>query len=214
MANLRRERVRGRAVLVGNVMIDTLVANLERARASGARTRLGLADRPYAVATFHRPSNVDSPQSAAKIVSALRVLAGFFEVVLPMHPRTRESFEKFGLLSALSALPRLHLVEPLGYFDFIGLVESSRVVVTDSGGIQEETTYLGVPCLTMRENSERPSTIELGTNLLIGSDPDRLRSELECIAAGTFKRGTVPPLWDGKAALRIVADLEAFLATQ
>jgi UDP-N-acetylglucosamine 2-epimerase (non-hydrolysing) len=168
--------------------------------------------RGYAVATFHRPSNVDSRNSASRVVDALRLLAGFCPVVFPVHPRTRESFDRFGLLSALAACPGVHLVEPLGYFDFIGLVERCRVVVTDSGGIQEETTYLKVPCLTMRENSERPSTISIGTNLLIGSDLERLRAELENISSGRFKRGAVPPLWDGEAAERIVADIEAFLS--
>jgi UDP-N-acetylglucosamine 2-epimerase (non-hydrolysing) len=176
------------------------------------RARLGLEDRKYAVATFHRPSNVDSRDSASRVVDALRLLAGFCPVVFRVHPRTRDSFERFGLLSALAACPGVHLVEPMGYFDFIGLVERSRVVVTDSGGLQEETTYLKVPCLTMRENSERPSTISIGTNLLIGSDLGRLGAELENISSGRFKPGAVPPLWDGKAAERIVADLEAFLS--
>ena len=212
MANLRKEHIRGRAMLVGNVMIDTLVANLDRARSSGVRARLGLEGGKYAVATFHRPSNVDSKESAAKVVGALRLVAGFFPVVLPIHPRTKESFGRFGFLDVLAATPGLHLVEPMGYFDFIGLVEPCRVVVTDSGGIQEETTYLNVPCLTMRENSERPSTIAVGTNLLIGSDLDRLRSELENISAGKFKQGSVPPFWDGRTAERIVADIEAFLS--
>jgi UDP-N-acetylglucosamine 2-epimerase (non-hydrolysing) len=212
ITNLRLEQVPGRALLVGNVMIDTLVANLERARGSKVRARLDLVGRAYAVATFHRPSNVDSMRSAAKVVEAIRVLAAYFPVVFPLHPRTRESFDRFGLLESLAATPGLRLVDPMGYFDFIGLVESCSAVVTDSGGIQEETTYLGVPCLTMRENSERPSTISLGSNLLIGADLDRLRSELNKIAAGTFKRGSVPPLWDGKAAERIVADIESFLS--
>lgn len=211
MANLRKECVRGKAILVGNVMIDTLVANLDRARGSGIRARLGLEGGTYAVATFHRPSNVDSKDSAAKVVDALRLLAGFFPVVLPIHPRTRESFDRFGFLDVLAAIPGLRQVEPMGYVDFIGLVEQCRVVVTDSGGVQEETTYLGVPCLTMRENSERPSTILVGTNLLIGSDLERLRLELENISAGRFKHGSVPPLWDGRTAERIVADIEAFL---
>jgi UDP-N-acetylglucosamine 2-epimerase (non-hydrolysing) len=212
MVNLRSEAVPGKAMLVGNVMIDTLIANLDRARRSDVRARLGLEDRKYAVATFHRPSNVDSRDSASRVVDALRLLAGFCPVVFPVHPRTRDSFERFVLLSALAACPGVHLVEPMGYFDFIGLVERSRVVVTDSGGIQEETTYLKVPCLTMRENSERPSTISIGTNLLIGSDLGRLGAELENISSGRFKPGAVPPLWDGKAAERIVADLEAFLS--
>jgi len=212
MANLRNERVPGKAMLVGNVMIDTLVANLGRARSSDVRARLGLEGEKYAVTTFHRPSNVDSKESAAKVVDALRLVARFFPVVLPIHPRTKESFDRFGFLDVLAATSGLQLVEPMGYFDFIGLVERCKVVVTDSGGIQEETTYLGIPCLTMRENSERPSTISLGTNLLIGSDLERLKSELENISAGKFKKGSVPPFWDGRAAERIVADIEAFLS--
>ncbi len=212
MANLRNERIPGKAILVGNVMIDTLVANLGRARGSDVRARLGLEGEKYAVATFHRPSNVDSKESAAKVVDALRLVARFFPVVLPVHPRTKESFDRFGFLDVLAATPGLQLVEPMGYFDFIGLVEPCKVVVTDSGGIQEETTYLGIPCLTMRENSERPSTISVGTNLLIGSDLERLGSELENISAGTFKKGSVPPLWDGGTAERIVADIERFLS--
>ncbi len=212
MANLRNERISGKAILVGNVMIDTLVTNLGRARSSDVRARLGLEGENYAVATFHRPSNVDSKESAAKVVDALRLVARFFPVILPIHPRTKESFDRLGFLDVLAATPDLQLVEPMGYFDFIGLVEQCKVVVTDSGGIQEETTYLGIPCLTMRENSERPSTISLGTNLLIGSDLERLRSELESISAGKFKKGSVPPLWDGKTAERIVADIEAFLS--
>ena len=212
MANLSSERVAGRALLVGNVMIDTLVAHLDRARTSRMGARLGLEAGNYAVATFHRPSNVDSKESAARVVDALRRVAGFFPVVLPIHPRTRESFRQFGFLEALAASPGIHLVEPLGYFDFIGLVSQCKVVVTDSGGIQEETTYLGIPCLTMRQNTERPSTVSVGTNVLIGSDADRLESELGNIAAGRFKKGSVPPLWDGRAAERIVADIEAFLS--
>jgi UDP-N-acetylglucosamine 2-epimerase (non-hydrolysing) len=212
MENLRNERVPGKAILVGNVMIDTLIANLGRAKGSDIRARLGLDGGNYAVATFHRPSNVDSKHSAGKVVDALRLVAGFFPVVLPIHPRTKESFDRFGFLDVLAETPGLKLVEPMGYFDFIGLVKQCKVVVTDSGGIQEETTYLGVPCLTMRENSERPSTISVGTNLLIGSDLERLKSELENISAGKFKKGSVPPFWDGRAAERIVADIEAFLS--
>ncbi len=212
IVNLRNERIPGKAILVGNVMIDTLVANLGRARSSDIRTRLGLEGGKYAVATFHRPSNVDSKESAAKVVDALRLVTRFFPVVLPIHPRAKESFDRFGFLDLLAATRGLQLVEPMGYFDFIGLVEKCKVVVTDSGGIQEETTYLGVPCLTMRENSERPSTISVGTNLLIGSDLERLGLELENISAGKFKKGSVPPFWDGRAAERIMADIEAFLS--
>jgi UDP-N-acetylglucosamine 2-epimerase (non-hydrolysing) len=212
MTNLRNEGVPGKAVLVGNVMIDTLIANLGAASSSDVRARLRLESGQYAVATFHRPSNVDSKDSAGKVVDALRLVTGFFPVVLPIHPRTKESFDRFGFLAVLAATPGLQLVEPMGYFDFIGLVRQCKVVVTDSGGIQEETTYLGVPCLTMRENSERPSTISIGTNLLIGSDLGRLKSELKNISEGRFKKGSVPPFWDGRTAERIVADIEAFLS--
>jgi UDP-N-acetylglucosamine 2-epimerase (non-hydrolysing) len=212
MINLRNERVSGKALLVGNVMIDTLVAQLDRARSSDIGGRLGLESGKYAVATFHRPSNVDSKDSAARVVETLRLVARSFPVVLPIHPRTKQSFRKFEFLDLLAATPGLRLVEPMGYFDFIGLVARCKLVVTDSGGIQEETTYLGIPCFTMRENTERPSTIAVGTNVLIGSDLDRLRSELESLAGGNFKRGSVPPLWDGRAAERIVADIEAFLS--
>jgi len=212
IANLCREDVPGRAVLVGNVMIDTLVANLPRARESDIRTRLSLDRSNYAVATFHRPSNVDSRESAAKVVDALRAIAGFFPVVLPIHPRTRASFHRLGFLDLLAATSGVRLVEPMGYFDFIGLVEGSSVVVTDSGGIQEETTYLGVPCLTMRDNSERPSTILIGSNLLIGSDLARLTAELENVSSGRFKKSAIPPFWDGLAAQRIVDDIEQFFS--
>ena len=212
MVNLRNEGNNGRAVLVGNVMIDTLAAHLAQARDSHVGKRLGLKGRRYAVATFHRPSNVDSVDSAVKIVEALCLVARFYPVVLPIHPRTKESFAKFRLLEILAATPGVHLVEPMGYFDFIGLVADCKVVVTDSGGIQEETTYLGIPCLTMRENTERPSTVSVGTNVLIGSNVDQLGSELESIAANRFKKGAVPPLWDGRAAERIVADIEVFLS--
>lgn len=212
LVNLRNENVPGKAILVGNVMIDTLIANLGRARNSNIRGQLGLQSGKYAVATFHRPSNVDAIESAAKVVDALRLVARYFPVVLPIHPRTKESFRRFGFMDSLTAISGLQLVEPMGYFDFIGLVEQCRVVVTDSGGIQEETTYLGVPCLTMRENSERPSTILVGTNILIGSDLERLRLELENISAGRFKKGSVPLFWDGRTADRIVADLESFLS--
>ena len=144
-------------------------------------------------------------------MEALRLVVEYFPVVFPIHPRTKESFGRFGFLDVLAATPGLHLVEPMGYFDFVGLIKPCRVVVTDSGGIQEETTYLGVPCLTMRENSERPVTISVGTNLLIGSDLERLKLELENISAGKFKKGSIPPLWDGRTAERIVADIEAYL---
>ena len=212
MTNLKNEKVTGRALLVGNVMIDTLVANLAEARRARVHATLGLTPRHYAVATFHRPSNVDSRDASERVIEALNIVTRLHPVVFPLHPRTRESWRSAGLLDSVLANPGIRIVEPMGYFDFIGLVEQSRVVITDSGGIQEETTFLGIPCLTMRENTERPSTVEVGSNLLIGSDLARLADELHSIGRGTFKTGSIPALWDGRAAERIVADLESFLA--
>ena len=210
--NLAREALPGKVSLVGNVMIDTLVANLGRARESDIVQRLGLADGEYLVATFHRPSNVDRLETLTAVVETLEQLCARAPLVLPLHPRTRKSAEQHGLLERLQSIPRLTLTAPLGYLDFMRLVSTSRAVVTDSGGVQEETTYLGVPCLTMRENTERPSTIDVGTNVLIGSDRGRLLHHVDEIIAGRFKKGALPPLWDGKAAERIVAELLGELA--
>lgn len=203
-ANLQREGVpAGRIRRVGNVMIDTLVRLLPQAEGRPVFDALGLApDAPYCLVTLHRPSNVDQPDSLADILRALDDISRRVPVIFPVHPRTRAQ------LAALNIAPdgaRLRLVEPLGYLDFLALQRRAAVVVTDSGGIQEETTYLGVPCLTLRENTERPITVEIGTNRLIGHDLARLRREVEAILNGGAKRGAIPPLWDGHAAERIAA---------
>ncbi|MFN8391633.1 MAG: UDP-N-acetylglucosamine 2-epimerase (non-hydrolyzing) [Bdellovibrionota bacterium] len=211
LENLAREQVPGRAELVGNVMIDTLVYQLERARKTTKLSELGLTPGSYIVSTFHRPSNVDSRETLEKLLEILELVTSFGSLVLPLHPRTQHSMESFGLADRLRGIENLHLTPPLGYLDFIGLVASAKAVVTDSGGIQEETTYLGIPCLTMRENTERPVTIDLGSNMLIGSDLNKLRTELERIKLGRYKKGAIPPLWDGHAAERIVRDLAAQL---
>lgn len=207
LKNLAREQNAGERLLVGNVMIDTLVHDLPRAKASKKKDDLGLKDGRYFVATFHRPSNVDTKDMLEGLVETIKEIAAVDPLVLPLHPRTRASLERFGLLGVLKSIPGLIVCEPLGYTDFIGLIQSSKAVITDSGGIQEETTYLGIPCLTMRENTERPVTVDVGTNVLIGSSRQRLREELERISLGTFKKGAIPPLWDGRAAERIVAHL-------
>jgi UDP-N-acetylglucosamine 2-epimerase (non-hydrolysing) len=204
LRNLENEGAPGRAFLVGNVMIDTLVAHLERARETRSAERLGVAGKDYLVTTFHRPSNVDTVESLSRLVEALGAMSERLPVVLPLHPRTRASLERHALSTEIADIPGLTLTEPLGYLDFIGLVAGARGVVTDSGGIQEETTYLDIPCVTMRENTERPVTIEVGTNELVGSDFERLIEHVDAIAAGRFKRGAIPDLWDGRAALRIV----------
>jgi UDP-N-acetylglucosamine 2-epimerase (non-hydrolysing) len=212
MQHLAAERVPGRVFFVGNVMIDTLVRHLPAAEGRSVHASLGLARAGYAVATSHRPSNVDQPESLRHLVDTLRALCARLPVVLPLHPRTRARAASYGLLDVLVGLPGLLLTEPLGYLDFLGLVRNSRLVVTDSGGIQEETTYLGIPCLTMRENTERPITVDVGTNTLVGSDRALLLRAVDDVMGGRFKRGRVPDLWDGRAAERIVETLLAQLA--
>jgi UDP-N-acetylglucosamine 2-epimerase (non-hydrolysing) len=210
--NLRREGVAADKVhLVGNVMIDTLLRHRERAEQSRVLDTLGVQAGGYAVLTLHRPSNVDDPAVLAKLLDALEVITSDGPMVFPVHPRTRAKLEQFGLAARVAAQPALRLVDPIGYLDFLKLMAHARIVLTDSGGIQEETTILGVPCLTLRENTERPVTVELGTNRLVGQQPDRiLAAYREAIAARGVHRPP-PPLWDGGAAARIVAALREAL---
>ena len=203
--NLRAEGIAGDAVhLVGNVMIDTLLRHRERAEASSVLGDLGLEAGCYAVLTLHRPSNVDDPAVLARFLDVLEVVAEDGPVVFPVHPRTRSALGRFGLADRVAAIQGLRLLEPVGYLDFLKLMASARVVFTDSGGIQEETTILSVPCLTLRENTERPITAEVGTNQLVGQDPDRILAAYRQVLAGSAGSGSAPPLWDGSAAQRIV----------
>jgi UDP-N-acetylglucosamine 2-epimerase (non-hydrolysing) len=176
------------------VMIDSLVRLLPMATKAEAN---GFPPR-YALVTLHRPSNVDDCQALRRILDCLVSVSGELGVVFPIHPRTRQRIRQFGIETK-----NLYLLEPMPYVDFLALQARAAVVITDSGGIQEETTYLGVPCLTLRRNTERPITVELGTNILIGDDMARLGTELSKILAGNAKRGTIPPLWDGSASKRI-----------
>ncbi|HZT41922.1 MAG TPA: UDP-N-acetylglucosamine 2-epimerase (non-hydrolyzing) [Chthonomonadaceae bacterium] len=194
---------------VGNVMIDTLLHHRERSKQSDILSRLGQSPKGYAVCTLHRPSNVDSAQAAENTVRALEMLAKRLPVVLPLHPRTQARLEQFGLAERARAGGRVQIVEPLGYLDFLALMDQASLVFTDSGGIQEETTVLGVPCFTFRENTERPITITEGTNRLIGLDPCRLASALDELMAGQTPSGRIPEYWDGKAAQRILDVLTA-----
>lgn len=184
---------------VGNTMIDTLVAVRERLDSAAARERVGVQDGAYLVVTLHRPALVDGPL-LADAIEALAQVASTLPVVFPVHPRTRAAIEALG-----TDLPAgLRLLDPLGYLDFLALVASAAGVLTDSGGIQEETTYLGIPCFTLRDNTERPVTIELGTNVLLGLAPQRIAEVPDLIAAAAAREARVPPLWDGRAAERIV----------
>lgn len=203
--NLVREGIPSAKIFrVGNVMIDTLRKYEPMARARQAAAALGLAPRGYAVLTLHRPSNVDEPAAFDRILGGLEAIVPRCPVVFPVHPRTRRRLAEFGLEARLERLGNLRLCAPLGYLAFVSLLMEARFVMTDSGGIQEETTALGVPCLTLRENTERPITAELGTNRVIGTHPDRIAAEAARLLDGDERRGEIPPLWDGKAALRIV----------
>ena len=202
--NLRAEGIPAERIrFVGNVMIDSLYAQLERASRSRVREDLGVKGMPYAVVTLHRPSNVDDRETLARILSALRRVGERVPVVFPIHPRTRARLEEFGLTESVNdAAPRLRLTEPLGYLDFLRLMSGAKLVLTDSGGLQEETTALNIPCLTLRENTERPITVTLGTNRVVGTDAERVvREAFDSLDA---RRESVPPLWDGQAADRIL----------
>jgi UDP-N-acetylglucosamine 2-epimerase (non-hydrolysing) len=207
--NLLREGIDSQKIYrVGNVMIDTLVRLLPVAERV-ARTD-GIFDNPYALVTLHRPSNVDDPARLRRLLQVLTTISRDIPVVFPVHPRTRKRIQELNG-SDWAPSQALRLVDPVGYTEFLALQIHAKLVVTDSGGIQEETTYLGIPCLTVRPNTERPITTTIGTNLLVGDDLDRLLVEARRTLAGDRRRGRVPPLWDGQAAQRIV---EVVLATQ
>ena len=185
---------------VGNVMIDTLVRLLPHTGDSELLERLRLPDNTYALVTLHRPSNVDDPDSLSNIIDALNEIASDISVIFPVHPRTHRMLHDSDITRFSK---NLHIVEPVGYLEFLGLQRDAAFVITDSGGIQEESTYLGIPCLTVRENTERPLTVTLGTNILVGRDMERLKAEAKNILSGKAKTGVVPPLWDGRAGERI-----------
>lgn len=199
-AHLLREGIPAdRIVRVGNVMIDTLVSFLPQIEAAG---RSGLPDR-YVLVTLHRPGNVDDAGALSRIVTVLDSIANRLPVVFPVHPRTRQRLSAAGL----SFAGDVRLCDPMDYLDFLRAQRFATLVVTDSGGVQEETTFLGVPCLTLRPNTERPITLEIGTNTLVGSDPEALPIAVENVLRGNGRPGASIPLWDGRAAERIVASL-------
>jgi UDP-N-acetylglucosamine 2-epimerase (non-hydrolysing) len=205
VVNLRHEGVADEKVfLVGNVMIDTLLRNRAKAEASVILDDLHLAEGRYVVLTLHRPANVDDPAVLARLLDALEVIQADQPVVFPVHPRTAKRLEAFGLVDRAGALDGLRVIEPIGYLDFLKLMASARLVMTDSGGIQEETTILEVPCLTLRQTTERPVTVTVGSNRLVGSDPADILAAYRDLRAGRWRQPRTPELWDGGAAERIV----------
>ena len=216
--NLMREGVAEERVhFVGNVMIDSLLSNREHAHpAAQVLLMAGVAqevlDEPcgYGVVTLHRPSNVDRLDRLAPLLSVLREVSERIPLVFALHPRTRANIERFALLDLLAS-DRIVLLPPQGYLEMLGLLTRARLVLSDSGGLQEETTALGVPCLTMRENTERPITVDQGTNTLVGRDPHAIRKGVDEILSGAGKTGRIPEFWDGRAAERIAADLSTWL---
>ncbi len=202
--NLRKEGVDEKKVhLVGNTMIDSLVHFREKAGRSSIMASLNLGERPFMLVTLHRPSNVDTRESLADIVGFFEKFADRVDVVFPVHPRTRKMLTEFGLMDRLTGLRGFRVTEPLGYLDFLHLMGKAALVLTDSGGIQEETTFLAIPCVTLRDNTERPVTVEIGTNILSGADIGKAVPHVEGILAGRGREGRIPEMWDGKAAERI-----------
>ena len=205
--NLRNEGVsEERIKRVGNVMIDSLFNNLERSKNSTIHSDLNIEKGNYGVLTLHRPSNVDEKDAFTGIISALEEIGSKIQLVFPLHPRTKNRAEQFGLIKRLESVPNIVLTGPAGYLDFVALMAESKLVLTDSGGLQEETTALGIPCLTLRENTERPITVTEGTNTIVGNNPQLIIDAAKEILQNGGKSGRIPELWDGKTAERI-ADL-------
>jgi len=207
--NLKKEGIVSEKIfLVGNVMIDSLFHFRSKAERSMIMKNLNIANKPYALLTLHRPSNVDSFTIFEKILDALSEIQQRCPVIFPIHPRTKKMIAQFNMGKKIAGMKNLQLVDPLSYLDFLKLMLHATFVLTDSGGIQEETTALSIPCLTLRENTERPSTIAIGTNILVGMNPKRIRTESMKILNNDVKKGEIPPFWDGRTAERIVQILE------
>ena len=210
MINLAKEGVPDEKVhFVGNVMIDSLVHFREKAQQANMLGQVNVEKGSYVAMTMHRPANVDNEAGLQKILQIIRNTAAHKTVVFPIHPRTNNNLKKFGLDAALKAIENVIILEPLGYLEFINLLDNAFLVITDSGGIQEETTFLEVPCFTFRDTTERPVTITLGTNTLFADlNPEKIQNAFTDLLNGTARKGSIPPLWDGQAAHRI-ADILA-----
>ncbi len=212
VVNLKHEGISEKKIfLVGDVMIDSLMMYREKAKKSAISHQLSaisgqrseIFPSSYTLVTLHRPSNVDEKKNMETILKIFKGIEKFGKIIFPIHPRTRKRIEEFGLSSQFKSVHGLVLTEPLGYLDFLNLMMDAKIILTDSGGIQEETTFLSVPCVTLRENTERPITLEVGTNVLAGLAVDKVVSLVEECYAGNWKKSAVPALWDGKAAERI-----------
>ena len=195
--------------LVGNVMIDSLRWHLDKALTRAKWNDFQVSRQDYLLVTLHRPSNVDDPAKLHRLVQGLKGISGRLPIIFPVHPRTRKNLETAAGAGSPQRDGTFILCEPLGYLDFLCLMAGARAVISDSGGIQEETTALGIPCLTLRNNTERPITVEIGTNTLLGEDVEALEEHLMAILEGRYKKGRVPDLWDGQASRRIVEILSA-----
>lgn len=203
--NLLKEGLKKTSIyFVGNVMIDTLMANKKKAADSAILERLRLKKGKYAILTLHRPGNVDDKDMLLNIIRALREVQKGIRVVWPIHPRAKKAISRFKINGRITGMSNLKIVPAMGYLDFLRLMTDSKFALTDSGGIQEESTILNVPCLTLRRNTERPVTVEEGTNIIVGQDADRIVKESTRIISGRFKKGRTPRFWDGRAAERIV----------
>ena len=203
--NLKHEGVDpAKIFFTGNVMIDSLVANLEKTADLNAYEPFNMKAGEYALMTMHRPSNVDNRDTLTCILSALEEIQKETPILFPIHPRTRKMISRFGMDERVKRMCNLTLTPPLGYLSFLNLMANARLLITDSGGIQEETTFLQIPCITLRENTERPVTIDLGTNTLVGMNPEQILQSYREAMNGSRRQSRIPPLWDGKAAERIV----------
>ena len=208
LVNLKREGIANNKIFhVGNVMIDNLVMNLESAKKIEYNNKFNLEIGSYALITVHRPSNVDSKEDLNHIVNMLNYLQNKIKVIFPIHPRTRKNLIKYGLIDELNN-KNIFLIEPIGYLEFLSLMINAKLILTDSGGIQEEATFLKIPTLTLRQNTERPITVEKGTNVIIDRDLEKLKNNLEKILENSYKRGQDIEKWDGNAAKRIISILK------
>ena len=207
--NLSREGIsKNKIYFTGNVMIDTLLSLKSKVKSLKTWDKLGLRQNNYALLTLHRPENVDNQKALKRILAALQEIQKYIKIIFPLHPRTEKNIKKFGLNRKIKNLKNLICLKPIRYLSFLNLMMNAKLVLTDSGGIQEETTVLGIPCLTLRKNTERPVTVTKGTNMVVGTNPTRILKETLKVIRGKGKTGRIPKFWDGRTAQRIVKILE------